>query len=119
MKNYSILNNLIGEQLSSVEFVQDYLQLHFDGKDLTLYIWPTVQVKNELYDLHHIEFRNRLCSLISLIVVDVFLVEKTELTILFSDNQAIKVNLSSNNPNIVSEIGIFNDTIDKEWLVFE
>ncbi len=119
MKNYSIINNLIGEQLSSVEFVQDYLQLHFDGKDLTLYIWPTVQVKNELYDIYHIEFRNWLCSLISLIVVDVFLVEKTELIILFPDNQAIKVNLSQNNPDIISEIGIFNDTIKNEWLVFE
>jgi len=31
------LKQLIGEQLSSVEFVQDYMQLRFDGPCLTVY----------------------------------------------------------------------------------
>jgi hypothetical protein len=31
------LKQLIGEQLSSIEFVQDYLQLRFDGPCLTVY----------------------------------------------------------------------------------
>jgi hypothetical protein len=31
------LKQLIGAQLSSVEFVQDYLQLRFDGQCLTVY----------------------------------------------------------------------------------
>ena len=31
------LQMLIGEQLSAVTFVQDYLQLHFDGPRLTVF----------------------------------------------------------------------------------
>jgi hypothetical protein len=37
------LKQLIGEQLSSVEFVQDYLQLRFNGPCLTVY-----------GDIHHV-----------------------------------------------------------------
>ncbi|MBK7808451.1 MAG: hypothetical protein IPJ51_19490 [Saprospiraceae bacterium] len=40
-------DKLINEQLSSVEFVQDYLQLHFDGRTITSYIWPIINIKNE------------------------------------------------------------------------
>ncbi len=33
----SSLKDLMGQRLSSVEFVQDYLQLHFDDYTLTIY----------------------------------------------------------------------------------
>ena len=39
----SALNELIGKRLSSIEFVQDYLQLHFDGATLTAYSRPVLQ----------------------------------------------------------------------------
>ena len=29
-----------GQELTAVEFVQDYLRLRFDGPMLTLYAWP-------------------------------------------------------------------------------
>ena len=43
------LDALVGWQLSSVEFVQDYLQLHFDDKTITFYIWPAVLVGDKEY----------------------------------------------------------------------
>lgn len=33
---------ILGEELSSVEFVRDYLQLRFDSPPLNLYTWPSV-----------------------------------------------------------------------------
>lgn len=37
------LQCLIGEQLSAVVFVQDYVQLQFDGYQLTTYTTPLVE----------------------------------------------------------------------------
>ena len=34
--------SMVGQELSAVEFVQDYLQLRFDGPVLTLFEWPDV-----------------------------------------------------------------------------
>jgi len=45
----TLRKKLIGEQLSSVEFVQDYLQLHFDGRTITAYVWPKVFVNIETF----------------------------------------------------------------------
>lgn len=36
------LDGILGERLSSVEFVADYVQLRFDGPPLNLYVWPRV-----------------------------------------------------------------------------
>ena len=35
-------DSLAGEQLTAVEFVQDYLQLRFGEALLTLFVWPDV-----------------------------------------------------------------------------
>jgi len=43
------LDRLIGEQLSAVQFIQDYLQLHFDGQGLTCYIWPEIYFHNHCF----------------------------------------------------------------------
>src|SRR5580692_5452288 len=39
----SMFESIIGEQLSSVEFVQDYVQLRFDGPTLTAFVWPELR----------------------------------------------------------------------------
>jgi hypothetical protein len=44
------LDILVGEKLSSVTFVLDYLQVDFDGNQFTFYIWPTVFVDGEKYE---------------------------------------------------------------------
>jgi hypothetical protein len=44
-KNASdVIASIAGEQLSSIEFVQDYVQLRFDGPTLTAFVWPTLTV---------------------------------------------------------------------------
>ena len=40
------LSELIGQPLASVEFVRDYIQLHFDGPTLTAYSLPTISLES-------------------------------------------------------------------------
>lgn len=116
----TLRKKLIGEQLSSVEFVQDYLQLHFDGRTITAYVWPKVFVNIETFKFHHKLYRNKLCSLIGNIVVDLSYQDKEHVTLVFKENKGtIKINLDPKNPEIVSEIAIFNDSLDKTWAVFD
>lgn len=57
---------LLGEQLSAVCFVQDYLQLEFDGYKLTTYTTPVVEiVPNEWIAYEHDQYKNRLCQFIT------------------------------------------------------
>jgi hypothetical protein len=116
----TLKSKLVGEQLSSVEFVQDYVQLHFDGRTLTAYIWPEIKIKDSIFRFGEIEYRNKLCNLIGVEVEDLFLKDKEFLIILFNDEKGvISINLSPTNPEIISEIAIFNDELDQTWAIFD
>jgi hypothetical protein len=93
-KEYAVLGQIIGEQLSSVEFVQDYFQLRFD--------MPTINVTSN----HTIvkaagaestswddKFRNMICGQIRKIVRDAALEDGQELKIIFEDESEIIVSL--------------------------
>ena len=111
---------LIGEQLSSVEFIQDYLQLHFDGRNFIIYIWPKVSISEKNYCIDDIEYRNMLCKLISSTIIDIVYIESKKLKIVFDKYESsISINLDNYNLDIISEIVIFNDTLDNSWSVFE
>ncbi len=113
-------DKLINEQLSSVEFVQDYLQLHFDGRTITTYIWPEIIIKNEKMIFGDPNYRNELCNLIGKRVKDLFFIDKEYLIFCFEEIMgSLKINLDPNNPDIVSEIAVFNDEIDNTWVVFD
>ena len=45
----SAIDRLKGRILSSVEFVQDYVQFRFDGPCLTAYTHPTINLEAQLY----------------------------------------------------------------------
>ena len=88
------LQQLIGEQLSSVTFVMDYFQLHFDGpfinvtSDLT-----TVRLGSEISKSWDDRFRNMLCGQIQKIVRSVRIIEDQSLTIKFEEDSEIIVSL--------------------------
>jgi hypothetical protein len=71
MENINIehLSIIKGEQLSSVIFVQDYLQLDFDGPLLTCYKWPKVCIAGIITSFGDSEYRNAICQLISYLVI--------------------------------------------------
>lgn len=53
-----------GEQLSAVTFVQDYVQLTFDGPMLTCITTPMVVASDKKLDFGTPGYRDRLCQLI-------------------------------------------------------
>jgi hypothetical protein len=113
---------LIGEQLSSVIFVQDYLQLDFDGNRLTCYVWPVIALDDIEYRFNDTEYRNKLCNLIAKLVKYVILEDGISLRIVFTDNSAIFLPLDYNRPIIrddpsIKEIAIFEDS-NGNWSFF-
>lgn len=111
-------SQLIGEKLSEVSFVMDYLELHFDGPKLTCYVFPTLQVRAETVSQVDTRYRNLLCGYISQVVCAIDLVEGQHLTIVFTSADSIRLSLDPNNPEIVTEIGIFWGA-DGSWSVFD
>lgn len=101
---------LKGEQLSSVIFVQNYLQLDFDGYRITFYRWPLVKLNEKEYTIREIDYRNVLCSLIAKEVSDVILLDENIFTIIFSENHKINLNLK----NAEGEV-IYFTTPEGEW----
>ncbi len=62
---------LVGEQLSSITFVQDYWQLAFDGSGFTVYSSITVTGPGWQVRDGDDEFRNRICERIARLVTQV------------------------------------------------
>lgn len=80
-----LFSELIGQQLSSVIFVQDYLQLDFDGDRMTMYVWPTLRTQDGHRSFGEVEYRNELCSFIAKKVSAVELQEQVCLILNFRD----------------------------------
>jgi hypothetical protein len=87
------VEDLVGAELTSVEFVQDYLQLKFDGPTLTFYEWPDVFREEGSYAYGEPEFRNVLCDLISSGVTAASLVEGEAIEVQFENGVSIRTSL--------------------------
>ncbi|HSC78013.1 MAG TPA: hypothetical protein VLB32_05565 [Candidatus Acidoferrales bacterium] len=88
-----VLDAIVGEQLSSVEFVQDYVQLHFDGPSIIAYVWPVVEVGGKAYRFGDSSYRDVLCGWIAHRIPTAFVVEEEELKIEFDDGAALSISL--------------------------
>lgn len=87
------LQTLMGGQLSSVIFVQDYWQLDFDSDLLTVLTRMRVTGNGWQVDSGEDQFRNRLCDQIAKLVDRVSIGENEHLTITFGDGSAIEIPL--------------------------
>jgi hypothetical protein len=114
-EQYVALSQVVGSQLSSVEFVQDYFQLRFDG--------PTVNVTSDRTTVHCEDnqsvswdnhFRNMICGQICKIVKSVELVPYEDLCFLFEDGSEIDVSLRPED-NSTPEAIYFHGFENGEW----
>lgn len=87
------LQGFVGEQLSAVTFVQDYLQLHFDGPILSVFTVVTVITPKGRAKTGDDQFRNLLCSCITKHVAHVQLMNHEALALHFADGRLITVSL--------------------------
>jgi len=89
-------NCLIGKELSSIEFVRDYIQFRFDGPCITAITDPFIFVEGQQYNRSNVEFCNNLLSFINLSVVKTHLIANKIITIEFSHNRSINISLNPN-----------------------
>lgn len=82
-----------GAELSSVEFVQNFLILKFEGPTLTLYTWPEVFREEGSYAFGEPEYRNWLCALIGDTVKACTLEEGLALEIEFESGNTLRASL--------------------------
>jgi|GEM_PF-1694811 len=93
MESASPLHVLVGEQLSSVTFVMDYVQLGFDGPCLTAYTGLKVSVEGKAFAWGEPGFRNALCDRIGATVRQAEIVANDAIRITFSDDAVISISL--------------------------
>jgi len=86
------VQELQGKPLSSVEFVQDYIQLRFDGPCLTAYTLPVVSSGSNILTADSFDYRNQLCTQIGHVVV-ACRAEIDELLMKFDDGVEIRISL--------------------------
>ena len=75
------VSSLEGQELTAVEFVEDYLRLRFDGPLVTFYEWPSVLLPDFSVSHGEPEYRNALCAQIGEEVETAELEEGSALTI--------------------------------------
>jgi hypothetical protein len=115
-KARSPLESLVGEQLSAVVFVQDYLQLQFDGSVLSLYIWPSVKLAEIDVIFGQTGYRDLLCHQIGKIISSVR-DDGEELTVNFMDGSFIRVRFEEADDKM-QEIAMFQHLASGKWTVW-
>ena len=105
------------EQLSAVTFVQDYVQLHFDGPMLTAITRPVVVVDDASFDFDAPGYRDRLCGFIAKQVVRCYVRPGDRLQVDFKDYGSLLVSLKPDAYR-AGEAVIFSDGKTEQWAVW-
>lgn len=92
------LRELVGKVLSSVEFVEDYVQLRFDSACLTAYTMPTITWGTEDLDLAQPGYRDALCRQIGCRVVRIN-VDDQQVSGIFDSGAVISISLREEDYN--------------------
>jgi hypothetical protein len=61
----SLLEALVEEELGSVAFVMDYVELDFSAARFSAYVWPTVTIGDTTLHFGDRGYRDALCALIT------------------------------------------------------
>lgn len=107
---------LVGEQLSAVTFVQDYLQLWFDGPGINVTIPLTVHSGALSVTSWQPGFRDAICGQIAKLVKSIIYRDADALEIHFEDGSRVSISLRPEDYS--SPEGIYAHGFrDGEWIV--
>lgn len=106
------VTSIIGEELVSVEFVEDYLRLRFSSPIFTLYNWPHVLLSDFSVAYGEPEYRNTLCAQIGDKAVQASLEEGDALTIEFENGVVFALSLREEDLD-GPESGSYSETGDE------
>ena len=101
-----------GEELKSVAFVEDFLELRFGAPVLTLYDWPYVLLTDFSVGFGEPEYRNALCAQIGETVSTAMLEEDDALTIEFGNGVVFGLSLREEDKD-GPESGSYSETGDE------
>jgi hypothetical protein len=87
------LQELIGLPLCSIEFVMDYVQLHFGGPTLTAFTRPSLHVGSTTLRWDTAGFRDSLCALIQIKVAEARVLKGEEVDLRFENGTTFSVSL--------------------------
>lgn len=88
------LQRIVGAQLSSVQFVMDYLIVGFGPQGaLTALVWPEIHDGNTILKFGLSDYRNRLCELIEQVVSAAELTEDETIVIAFANGAVLRFRL--------------------------
>jgi hypothetical protein len=87
------LDAIIGEQLSSVEFVQDYVQFHFGGPHVIAFTWPVVESGGKISRFGETGYRDSLCERITRRVKSAVIYVDEVAVIEFDDGSTFRISL--------------------------
>jgi len=107
-QNPNPLKVLAGSQLSAVVFVQDYIQLQFDGPGLTVLTKSSVRVMNQSFEWGKQGYRDALCERIGKLVRQASTIPEQEIKIEFEDGSSISISLNPKDYR-TAEAAIFNN----------
>ena len=88
-----LLQMIVGQQLSSVEFVQDYVQLNFDGPTLKAIPQPAVEVGGREFRWDEPGFRDELCRRIARKAMSARIFPGETIRLMFDDSAVVEVSL--------------------------
>lgn len=103
-----MFESIIGERLSSVEFVQDYVQLRFDGPTLTAFVWPVLRFRSKAVRFGESSYRDELCGRIGHKVRTAELRQGEAVIVEFEDGAIISVSLRAED-SVGPEAGHFTN----------
>ena len=87
------LRSIHGYPVSSIEFVQDYIQVHFDGPTLTTYTLPTVTTGVGTLGCKDVGYRDSLCALIGIQLKDSNVIAGQEMMLVFENGCELRISL--------------------------
>jgi len=87
------ISSIEGEELRSVAFVEDYVELRFGPALLTLYNWPYVMLPEFSVAFGEPEYRNALCAQIGEQATSASLEEGAALTLEFANGVVFGLSL--------------------------
>ncbi|ULO09546.1 hypothetical protein H1230_12690 [Paenibacillus sp. 19GGS1-52] len=92
------LNDILENEMSSVVFIRDYIQLIFeeDYKEtmiFTAFTLPIIRIGLSSYTRSDISYCNILCSLINQTVTEIDIKEGVAITLFFENNIVLEVSL--------------------------
>jgi hypothetical protein len=104
-------------RLSSVVFVEDYLQLVFDDYVLTMFVWPEISRSSKMFKYESEGYRDALSSLVNRRIVEAREYPGEKLSLLFSSGDIVSMSLREDDRNEV-EAGSFCGTKNGLYIVW-